>query len=67
MRFLSLLLLLAPLFAADSFLFTSFRSNGETGVFAALSSDGKTWKPLNNDQPWIQPEYAEMLMRDPFL
>ncbi len=67
MRFLSLLLLSAPLFAADSFLFTSFRSNGETGVFAALSSDGKTWKPLRNDQPWIKPEHAEMLMRDPWL
>ena len=53
--------------AEDWFLFTSFRRNGETGVHLALSNDGKKWSPLKSDQPWITPEHAGMLMRDPFL
>lgn len=53
--------------ARDSYLFTSFRKNGETGVYFALSEDGRKWTPLNNDQPWIKPEHAGMLMRDPYL
>lgn len=48
-------------------LFTSFRSNGETGVFASRSKDGRVWTPINNNQPWIKPEHANMLMRDPWL
>jgi hypothetical protein len=61
--------LLLPLMmsGADPYLFTSFRSNGETGVFAALSEDGKTWTPIKGDQPWIKPEPSGMLMRDPWL
>ncbi len=38
--------------ASDWYLFTSFRSNGEKGVFLALSPDGRAWTPLNNNQPW---------------
>jgi hypothetical protein len=53
--------------AGDWFLFTSFRKNGETGVYFALSEDGRRWSPLNNNQPWIAPQHAGMLMRDPFL
>jgi len=53
--------------AADSWLFTSFRSNGETGVFFAISQDGRKWEPRNHTQPWITPEHKGMLMRDPFL
>lgn len=53
--------------ASDWYLFTSFRSNGETGVFLALSPDGRTWTPLNNNQPWLKPEVPGMLMRDPWL
>jgi hypothetical protein len=34
------ILLAVPLFGADQYLFTSFRGNGETGVFLAASSDG---------------------------
>jgi hypothetical protein len=61
-------LLCAPvLFAADWYLFTSFRKNGETGVYLALSSDGREWVPLNNNRPWIEPDAPGMLMRDPFL
>ncbi len=56
-----------PLFSADSYLFTSFRRNGETGVFFALSNDGRKWTPLNHNDPWIKPEEAGMLMRDPWL
>jgi hypothetical protein len=54
-------------FAADTYLFTSFRSNGETGVFFATGQDGRRWEPLNGNQAWIRPEHKGMLMRDPFL
>src|SRR5215217_1681961 len=61
-------LLCAPVvFAADWYLFTSFRKNGETGVYLALSQDGREWTPLNANQPWIKPEAPGMLMRDPFV
>ncbi len=53
--------------AADQYLFTSFRANGETGVFLALSSGGRKFTPLNNNKPWIKPELPGMLMRDPWL
>jgi hypothetical protein len=66
-RLLCWLLLASPVFGADAYLFTSFRGNGETGVFAAVSSDGKKWFPLRHDQPWVQPEHAGMLTRDPWL
>ena len=56
-----------PLFSADSYLFTSFRRNGETGVFFAQSNDGRKWTPLNGDQPWLKPDHAGELMRDPWL
>jgi hypothetical protein len=55
------------LWADDRYLFTSFRRNGETGVFFATSADGRAWTPLNNNQPWIKPEIPGMLMRDPWL
>ncbi len=61
------LLLSIPLFAADHYLFTSFRRNGETGVFFATSSDGRTWTPFNANQPVLKPEQPGMLMRDPWL
>lgn len=67
MRLLLFLLSLAPLLAADHYLFTSFRKNGETGVYFALSEDGRTWTPLNKNQPWLTPQQPGMLMRDPFL
>jgi hypothetical protein len=53
--------------AADAYLFTSFRKNGETGVYFALSRDGKKWAALNGGEAWIKPQHAGMLMRDPFL
>jgi hypothetical protein len=58
---------LAPECAAQGWLFTSFRKNGETGVYFATSRDGRTWTPLREDRAWIMPEHEGMLMRDPFL
>ncbi len=49
------------------FLFTSFRGNGETGVYFALSRDGYKWTPVKNNQPVVPPQHPGMLMRDPFL
>lgn len=59
--------LLVFLLAAEFFLFTSFRGNGETGMYLALSEDGHRWEPLNNNQPWLRPQHAGELMRDPCL
>lgn len=53
--------------AADSYVFTSFRGNGEAGVYLALSQDGLRWAPVKGNQPVIAPRFAGMLMRDPFL
>ncbi|HYP05996.1 MAG TPA: glycoside hydrolase family 43 protein [Bryobacteraceae bacterium] len=65
---LLLALVCAPVvFAADWYLFTSFRKNGETGTYLALSQDGREWTPLNNNQPWIKPGQPGMQRRDPFL
>ena len=70
-RLLLALLLALPLaqslLAADEYLFTSFRKNGETGVFFAISPDGRQWTPLNQNQPWLTPGEPGMLMRDPWL
>ena len=67
MKKLLLCLLLSLPLSAETWLFTSFRSNGETGIFAALSTDGKKWTPINHDKPWIAPQHEGMLMRDPWL
>jgi hypothetical protein len=61
------LLAAASAWGADSYLFTSFRGNGETGVFFALSDDGYKWTAVRGDQPVVPPGHAGMLMRDPFL
>src|SRR5512133_2840125 len=66
-RILFAILLAIPLAAADQYLFTSFRRNGETGVFFATSADGRQWSPLKDNQPWLKPEQPGMLMRDPWL
>ena len=66
-RGLVALLLASSAFAADWYLYTSFRRNGETGVFFALSADGRQWLSLKDNQPWLKPQRAGMLMRDPWL
>jgi hypothetical protein len=67
LRLLLALTLVLPVFGADSYLFTSFRGNGETGVFLALSTDGRTWTPLNHNRPWLKPDQPGELMRDPWI
>jgi hypothetical protein len=62
-----MLLAASALPAADWYLFSSFRKNGETGVFLALSPDGRTFTPLNGNQPWLPPEKPGELMRDPWI
>lgn len=66
-RLILALLLAAPLFSGEWYLFTSFRRNGETGVYGALSGDGRQWTALNGGQAWLKPEQPGMLMRDPWL
>ncbi len=47
-------------------LFTSFRGNGEDGLYLAWSEDGYHWAPLNDDKPLLKPEVGRKpLMRDP--
>lgn len=58
---------MVPVLAADSYLFTSFRGNGEDGVYLASSDDGYKWTALNGNKPWLKPGHPGMLMRDPCL
>ncbi len=68
MRSLALALLAFSAAASPPrYLFTSFRGNGETGVFLAESSNGRTWLPANGGKPIIRPSEPGMLMRDPWL
>lgn len=67
LRILWTVLLAGSALAGDWFLFTSFRRNGETGVYFALSQDGKRWTPTHGGRAAIEPQQAGMLMRDPFL
>ncbi|MBI4892666.1 MAG: glycosyl hydrolase, partial [Acidobacteria bacterium] len=53
--------------AADAYLFTSFRRNGEAGVYFALSQDGYRWEAVKGNQAVVPPKFDGMLMRDPFL
>jgi hypothetical protein len=62
-----LLLVTVSAWGGDSYLFTSFRNNGETGVFFAISNDGYRWTAVRNNQPVVPPRFEAMLMRDPFL
>lgn len=63
-------LIFLPLLAAaasDHYVFTSFRGNGESGVFLATSEDGLHWTPVYGNRPVIPPQFPGMLMRDPYL
>ncbi|MCI0437130.1 MAG: glycoside hydrolase family 43 protein [Gemmatimonadetes bacterium] len=52
--------------AEGPWLFTSFRGNGEDGLYLAYSRDGYAWTPLNGDKPVLKPAVGgEKLMRDP--
>ena len=54
--------------AADGFLFTSFRNNGESGLHLLWSTNGYHWETLRQDRPFLRPEIGGYkLMRDPCL
>jgi len=67
MRLAVALLIAAVVRAGDPLLFASFRDNGDTGVFFALSDDGYRWAAAAGGRPVVRPERPGMLMRDPFL
>lgn len=48
-------------------LFAYFQEPAKSGVHFALSEDGYRFEPLKNGKPWIPPQHAGELMRDPFL
>lgn len=50
-----------------SWLFTSFRGNGEDGLHLAHSRDGYRWVALKGDRSFLRPELGGKLMRDPSL
>lgn len=72
-RFLCLVvLLLAPLFAADEggFLFTTFKGEQTPmteQVYFGLSRDGREWKALNGGNPVLVSGLGEKGVRDPFI
>jgi hypothetical protein len=51
--------------ASTSYLFSSFRGNGEDGLHLAYSEDGLKWTPLNDDKSYLKPTVGSKLMRDP--
>ena len=54
--------------AGESFLFTSFRGNGEDGLHLAWSTNGYYWQALQADRSFLKPEVgAYRIMRDPCL
>jgi hypothetical protein len=54
--------------AAECFVFTSFRGNGEDGLHLALSTNGYRWEALNSDRSFLKPEVGGYkIMRDPCL
>src|SRR5262249_32312601 len=52
-------------FAAEFFLFTSFRDNGEDGLHLALSTNGYHWQALKGDRSFLHSELGAGLIRDP--
>jgi hypothetical protein len=49
----------------STYLFSSFRGNGEDGLHLAYSHDGLTWTALKDDKPFLKPMIGGQLMRDP--
>jgi len=48
------------------FLFSYFNNNGKDGLHLAFSTDGLSWKALNNDKSILRPVLSkDSLMRDP--
>ena len=52
--------------AADHYLFSYFKGNGEDGLHLAHSTDGIHWTALNRDRSFLTPTVdKDRLMRDP--
>ncbi|HEX8142434.1 MAG TPA: glycoside hydrolase family 43 protein [Pyrinomonadaceae bacterium] len=52
----------------EAYIFTYFKGNGEDGLHLAYSTDGLTWRALNNDRSLLQPAVGrDKLMRDPHI
>ena len=50
----------------QSYLFSYFKGNGESGLHLAYSNDGYNWIALNNGRSFLSPELSQdKLMRDP--
>lgn len=49
----------------SAYIFTSFRKNGQDGLYLAYSRDGLKWSALKGDTPFLKPEMGGKLMRDP--
>lgn len=58
---------LGVLAGSERYAFTFFRSNGESGVFLALSEDGLKWREANGGRPILLPKVGGELTRDPSL
>jgi len=56
---------LAPVAAAQPYLFSYFKGNGEDGLHLAWSADGLTWTALKGDRSFLTPQVGGKLMRDP--
>lgn len=48
-----------------TYIFASFRGNGEDGLHLAYSHDGLHWMALRDDKPMLKPTVGGGLMRDP--
>lgn len=50
---------------SETYVFSFFRDNGQTGVFLATSEDALNWREVNGGRPVIIPQVGGRLMRDP--
>jgi hypothetical protein len=63
-----LFLYICQLQAKDVYLFSYFTGNGQDGLHLAYSTDGLTWKALQEGSSFLAPEVGnDKLMRDPFI
>lgn len=51
----------------ESWLYVSFKDQGEKGIYYAVSDDAINWTELNNGKPWLTPDTTVGGMRDPYI
>ncbi|MEI6644524.1 MAG: glycoside hydrolase family 43 protein [bacterium] len=51
--------------APQQYVFSFFRSNGEKGVYLAVSEDALNWREVNGGKPVMEPKVGGKLTRDP--